>query len=704
MNPYTLFADLLKSRSFRPIPYTVWLQKQNEPPSLFYTCERSRTDPPHSSPLGGHERVRVVQETSGVTYFYHYPHDYVIVVQFPAQKDFILSDDHQQIWLIFHLIYHEQLVMDSNRRTEKLIEGIHDISSSLDLNRLLKKIVKNALDVIPFADAGLLHLYDPELDRLTPKGVVGFDEEKIQHFKLRVGESIAGKVYQDGIPRSYNTHMTTFEGMSDISEENLYHLNYSRDLSNLHSLLCVPVSSGTKKLGVMVVHKFQADRTFLEQDLFLLQGFASQAAIAIQNASLYTQVTSTLNEMAVLSEQLKTKNEFLQRRDEIHHQLLQISLKNQGINSIISFLNKMINKSVLFFDYIENRYHGFNAQTSPIISLEELEMLILSRKRPSRIQLKLHDNVKECFLYIHPIWLGSVFLGFVMVEHASAQLSEFDTITIEQSSSILALEWVKRQTLTEMYDNKAHEFFNELLENKDHELLKKKGKEFALSPFSFAMVGLFEIQSSSDQQKMDAEIQRFILRLKNALSGSEKLVFGFHHQVTLLLTLNHTDQVPKKIQAIQSVISRWENEGNGPIRGGIGSIVDGLSNLAKSYEEAKRTLSYLSKTNRARLLRYEDLGVNRLFVNHSQHEIEKFVEEIFAPLRANGKNSPLEQTLLVYMASNRSVNESTKKLHIHFNTLYQRLKKIEDLLNVNFQDYEDVLKLQLASFLKETLK
>lgn len=708
MNPYTLFADFLKSHYPKSMSYTVWMQKQKEAPFLVQMSEGATVDRdlqtiPQFEIDESDERIGVVQEKHSVTYIYLYPHDYVIAVKFSDAKNFIGAEDHRQIWLIFHLIYHEQWVMDSNRRTEKLIEGIHDISSALDLNLLLKKIVNNALDVIPFADAGLLHLYDPELDRLIPKGIVGFDEAKIQNFKLRVGESIAGKVYQDGIPRFYNTHLKTFEGMRDLSEENLYHLNYSRDLSNLHSLLCVPVSSGTKKLGVMVVHKFQENRTFLEQDLFMLQGFASQAAIAIQNASLYTQVTSTLNEMAAISEQLKMKNEFLQRRDEIHHQLLQISLENRGIQSIISFLNKMINKAVFFFDYMENRYHGYSSQICPIISFEEMEMLILSRNRPSGIQLKLYDSVKACYLYIHPIWLGSVFLGFVVVENKFSRLSEFDTITIEQSSSILALEWVKRQTLNELYDKKAHEFFNELLDNKDKETIHEKFKEFALSPFAYGMVALFEIESTSDQQKMDAEVQRFILRLKNTLPGSERLVFGFHNQITLLLTFNDPNQLPKRLKAIEAVIRKWEKEGNDPIRGGFGSLVEGLDNLAKSNEEAKRTLSYLNKTKRARLLRYEDLGVNRLFINHSQHEIEKFVEEIFAPLQVRGKGNILEQTLLVYMASNRSVNESTKKLHIHFNTLYQRLKKIEELLNVNFQDYEDVLKLQLACFLKETL-
>jgi sugar diacid utilization regulator len=452
----------------------------------------------------------------------------------------------------------------------------------------------------------------------------------------------------------------------------------------------------------MVVHKFQTDRKFLEEDLFMLKGFACQAAIAIENASLYTQVKDTLEEMAELSRQMKMNNEILQQRNRIHHQLLQISLHNQGIKPIIAFLNEKINKPVMFYDYLESKCHLLNSQARQVVSLDELDMLILSKPRHSQVYLKICDSGDDCFLYLHPIWLGSVFLGFVMAETSTGHLPEFDTITIEQSSSILALELVKRQTLTEIAYKKTHEFFHELLQNKDPELLKKKGKEFSLSAFSLAMVGLFEMQAIGDQPKMDADLQRFIFRLKKALQGGEMILFGFHQQVTLLVTLQHPDQAQNLFGAIQSVVTQWEKEGNDAVTGGFGSVVEGIANLSKSYEEAKRTHSYLAKTNRKRLLRYEDLGVNRLFVNHSQQEIETFVEEIFAPLRANGKNSSLEETLLVYMAANRSVHESTKKLHIHFNTLYQRLKKIEELLNVNFQNREDVLKLQLACFLRET--
>lgn len=696
MNPIDLFHHFLGSHHSKPIYYEIWLHKPYGQTILIYNYGSYKHSCPPIPPKHSEGKFIIEHHQNHVDYFYFYPDDYVIILRFPIQFDVLTQNDHDQIWLIFHLLYHKEIIDDKNNQTEKLIEGIHSISLSLDLNELLKKIVHNALDVINGADAGLLHLYDPDIDRLIPKGVVGFDEEKIQHFKLKVGESIAGKVYQDGKARVYDSHNATIEGMSDISEENMYHLNSSKDLGSLHSLLCVPVSIGKEKIGVMVIHKFHSEKKFLSQDLFLMQGFASQAAIAIQNARLYTQIKNTLNELAVLSEELKIKNQFLQQRNEVHNKLTRISLQNKGIAPIISSLNQMINKPLYFFDYMENKVYPQSFHNQKKISITEIEMLTLTKHSP--VYIDVWDS-KKISLYVYPIRVGSVFLGYLIIETKDVPLSQMEIITIEQSTSILALELVKKQNIAETYYKRTYEFFNELLENKDPELLKLKGKEYGISKFSFGMVIILEVQTTGDLQKTEADIHRLILRIKKALEGREIIIFGFHHQITLLVTMINPAVARLIVEKIKNVIHEWETEGNEIIYGGIGSIVQDIKDIAKSHEEAKKALSYLGKVKQSGLISYEELGVNRLFIHHSQQEIKKFIDEIFDPLE---KENYLEQTLRVYMSTDRSVNETTKRLHIHFNTLYKRLRKIEDILNISFNNVEDVLKLQLACYLKET--
>ncbi|MGG2072884.1 helix-turn-helix domain-containing protein [Lysinibacillus irui] len=93
--------------------------------------------------------------------------------------------------------------------------------------------------------------------------------------------------------------------------------------------------------------------------------------------------------------------------------------------------------------------------------------------------------------------------------------------------------------------------------------------------------------------------------------------------------------------------------------------------------------------------------MNRLFIHQTQEELLGFVNEVFLPLRnEKTKHHLLEETLLMYIKQNGSVGETAKQLHIHVNTLYQRLRKIEEKLTISFQNADDVLRLQLACYLK----
>jgi DNA-binding PucR family transcriptional regulator len=62
----------------------------------------------------------------------------------------------------------------------------------------------------------------------------------------------------------------------------------------------------------------------------------------------------------------------------------------------------------------------------------------------------------------------------------------------------------------------------------------------------------------------------------------------------------------------------------------------------------------------------------------------------------------MELTLKTYIAANRSTSITADRLHIHPNTLYHRIRKIEDLLRVDLSEPNDWLTLLLACHLRET--
>jgi signal transduction histidine kinase len=73
------------------------------------------------------------------------------------------------------------------------------------------------------------------------------------------------------------------------------------------SLLCVPLKSAEKNLGVMYGVDY-IERDFSPHEINLILTFSNQAALAIENARLYTKITSAYDELQELD---KAKDEFV---------------------------------------------------------------------------------------------------------------------------------------------------------------------------------------------------------------------------------------------------------------------------------------------------------------------------------------------------------------------------------------------------------
>jgi DNA-binding PucR family transcriptional regulator len=61
--------------------------------------------------------------------------------------------------------------------------------------------------------------------------------------------------------------------------------------------------------------------------------------------------------------------------------------------------------------------------------------------------------------------------------------------------------------------------------------------------------------------------------------------------------------------------------------------------------------------------------------------------------------SSFKTTLRVYIEENRLVEVTAARLHIHTNTLYVRLRKIEEILGLRLNNSEDWIKVYLACHL-----
>ncbi|WP_154663498.1 helix-turn-helix domain-containing protein [Neobacillus dielmonensis] len=571
----------------------------------------------------------------------------------------------------------------SEYKIDKIVESIRHTTSVLDIEDLHSTILANTMDVIPHADLGTLWFYDPGLNRYVCKASVGNVVPGIRKMQFGVDEGFVGYTFKLKVPKLFTDLSEMNDDIWRTSIENSRHWDFNLDFPrNVKSMVTAPIIIDERVECVMILCQIKTKTLLTEQDLQLLQGFTSQLGIAMRNARLFTD--------------LKKQNELLVKRDDIHTTLTNLSLQNMGAKKVIQELRRMINLPIFFIDLIENESIPETKGLPDHKAYKELCDYLAA------LGENIHYNVSESQYgshYLYPIRTGNVILGCLIIR-AQRQLSQLDQITLEQGHSILALELVKKQNLVEFYYKKKRELFNEILQIKDMELLQLKARELGIEENSDLVSVIFQFYDFTEPQVLEAHVHRLIAQIKTELSPYIQTVFGYNNEVTLLAGVSKPSHFAVIKKMLSKLLGDWTKNNHIELGVGIGSLYNGLPSIDKSYKEAKNALSYLKSRKLSGVIEYSEIGVNRLFINQNGDELNRYVKDVFEPLRSNQGNNMLEQTLLTYFECNRSAAQTAKKLHIHINTLYHRLKKIEEILQLSFENTENVLRLQLACYLR----
>jgi transcriptional regulator with GAF, ATPase, and Fis domain len=185
----------------------------------------------------------------------------------------------------------------------RMMEINKHINSEHNLKKLLELIMDSVIEMAG-AERGFLILRERE--SLVIKVARNFDRESIKKPEFKVSHSVAEEVLRTGKP------MISADALND---PNLPPAGSVSELK-LRSLLCVPFRVREQVLGCVYIDNRFETNLFSEDDLPLLQGFADQAAIAIENARLFeenlrdqTELKRSREEIERLNDQLKAKVE-----------------------------------------------------------------------------------------------------------------------------------------------------------------------------------------------------------------------------------------------------------------------------------------------------------------------------------------------------------------------------------------------------------
>ncbi len=172
------------------------------------------------------------------------------------------------------------------RQLSTLNEITRQLTSTLELEPLLQNILENAVGILQ-CEAGSLFLVDEQTDELVFKVTVGPVASNLIGQRLPAGTGIVGRAVQLRQPVIENEDQNTASHFKGIDDQTGF---VSR------SLMAVPLQVKDRVIGVIEVINRRDGLPFVQDDQTLLTAFAGQAAVAIENARLYTLTDQELAE------------------------------------------------------------------------------------------------------------------------------------------------------------------------------------------------------------------------------------------------------------------------------------------------------------------------------------------------------------------------------------------------------------------------
>ena len=179
---------------------------------------------------------------------------------------------------------------------ECIIESCQLISSTLDLEEVLRCVTSMSSDILG-AEAGSLMLMDDSGKKLDFAVAIGAKGKQLEEgFSLELGQGIAGWAAEKGEPVI----------VPDVSKDKRFFGKPDKQTGfQTHSILAVPLKIKDRIIGVLEAVNSRQGPSFGEQDVPLFQAFASQVAIAVENARMHQRILKQQKleqELAVASE------------------------------------------------------------------------------------------------------------------------------------------------------------------------------------------------------------------------------------------------------------------------------------------------------------------------------------------------------------------------------------------------------------------
>jgi hypothetical protein len=543
--------------------------------------------------------------------------------------------------------------IDGHRRREAELSALVDIARDLaslpEPGGVLDTIVRRARSLLG-ADVAYLTLADPERDDTFMRATDGSISARFQALRLPLGAGLGGLVAQTRRP------YWTADYPADTRYDHTVEIDAAVEEEGLVAICGTPLLVDREFVGVLFA-AHRSRRPFARTEVALLGSLAALAAVSLVQVRRAAETAEALGA-------LSSAHAGIEQAAAAHDRFAGVVLSGGGVDDIAAALGELLGCWVAVLDDDDRRLAAHGAVPDGLADSPAV------RRAAAAARLVSADGI--CAVAVRAVGqrLGTLVLG------GRAALDDGQVRTVERAAMVTALVLLFRLREAEADQRVRTDLLADLLARPAGEVdgaLVERGRVLGLRLQAPHVVAVCRRGRG--------------LQVTAAASSGRGLA-GEHHGSVVAV-------VPgRDPSAVAAALAHRLGRDAVPV-GAAGPVVP-AAGLRAAYAEARRTADALAAlglpAGSAR-----DLGFAGL-VTGDTAGVDGYVERLLGPIAEHDarRGTDLLATLEAYFAAGASPSRAARALHVHVNTVAQRLERVATLLGPDWQTPDRALELQLA--------
>lgn len=585
--------------------------------------------------------------------------------------------------------------LEGRRRREAelsaLFETAHDLAGLRDLDAVLRAIVQRARSLLG-TEVAYLSLNDPSAGDTYMRVTEGSVSARFQQLRLGMGEGLGGLVAQTARPYVTDSYF------DDPRFEHTRAIDTAVSDEGLVAILGVPLMLGSQVIGVLYAAD-RRERVFEREQVALLASFAAHAAVAIDTANLLAETRSALAELERANEIIRDHSGVIERASEVHDRLTEVVLRGGGVHDVAAALSEVLDGTVEFTD-------------------DDLDATGADGRA-----IRHGDD------WVAAVSAGGELLG-ALVLRGRRDLDPVDRRTLERAAMVTSLLLLARRSAHDAEQRVRGELLDDLLDaaDRDPRLLRERAARLQADLDAPHVVLAARIdgpgtdaadreaagrdltgrdsagrdstgRDTAVAERETADRQRLWSAASHLAATRSGLAAARDGGTVLLLPLGPDDSASDVARQTARQLGGTLRElvtvgASSPVAAPAGDPGE----IAGAYAQARRCLDALRLLGRSgQGAAAQDLGFLGLLLA-DPGDIDGFVQRTMGEVVEydRRRGTDLVRTLDAYFASGMSPARTKDDLHVHVNTVAQRLERIGRLLGPDWQSPARALEIQLA--------